>query len=114
MLAPIPNEWTEAVIRILRTHDSRFIEWTLPARQRWEADTFGAWNYEAYEAMMAALGVAGVQGNATTSEAGQLATYEFQFWHRSKPMYGKIALKNDRVRILILSAHKAARPTLSP
>jgi len=114
MPEPIPKEWRETVIRILLTHDSRLIDWTPPARQRWERETFGAWQYEAYDAMTAALEVDGVEGNLTTSMPGQLATYEFFFHHSNRLMYGKIALQNDRLRILVLSAHRAERPTLTP
>jgi hypothetical protein len=86
--------------------------------QRWKADTFGAWKYEAYEAIITALSTPGVTGNETTTLPGQVAVYEFLFrYHpanggQQKTMYGKIALKNDGVRILILSAHKAERSSL--
>jgi len=80
--------------------------------QRWKAGTFGAWEFEAYEAMIAALSNQGIEGNETTSHPGQLAAYEFLIWHGKNQMYTKIALRNDRVRILILSAHHAERNTL--
>ena len=114
MVQPIPESWLENVIRILGTQDDRQIEWTPPAFQRWKSETFGAWKYEAYEAMIAALSEEGVEGNETTSMPGQLATYEFLFHLGGKRMYGKIALRNDRMRILILSAHRAERDTLRP
>jgi len=114
MPKPIPREWLDPVIRILRTNDGRLIGWTPQARTRWEADTFGAWTYEAHDAIRAALETIGVEGNETTSMSGQSATYEFFFHHQSRRMYGKIALRNDRLTILILSAHAAERSTLSP
>jgi len=113
MAEPIPEAWRKDVIRILRTNDRRLIEWTASALQRWETDTFGdAQEYEAYDAMIAALEQEGIEGNETTSYPGQTATYEFLFSFRDHPMYGKIALYDDRLRLLILSAHKPKRQTL--
>ena len=113
MAAPIPEAWRNDVIRILRTNDRRLIEWTTPALQRWETDTFGeAQEYEAYDAMIAALECEDILGDETTSYSGQVGTYQFLFSFRSQLMYGKIALYEKRLRILILSAHKANRPTL--
>ena len=51
-------------------------------------------------------------GNETTSSRGQCGTYEFFFQFRRRQMYGKVALYDDRLRILILSAHAPKRPTL--
>ena len=113
MAAPIPEAWRKEVVRILRTNDPRLIDWTRPARQIWDADTFGdAEAYEAYDAMIAALEREGIEGNETTSQPGQVATYEFFFSFKNRPMYGKIALYEDRLRVLILSAHKPKRSTL--
>lgn len=63
--------------------------------------------------MIAALATDGIEGNETTSMAGQLATYEFLFRFNHRQMYGKIALRGNRSRILVLSAHNAERPTLA-
>ena len=113
MAGPIPESWRTDVVRILRTSDRRLIEWTLPALQGWETDTFGnAEPYEAEEAMIKALERDDVVGNETTSYRGQCGTYEFFFPFGARQMYGKIALYEDRLRILILSAHKPKRPTL--
>jgi hypothetical protein len=113
MAGPIPEAWRKDVVRILRAADYRLIEWTLPARQRWETDTFGdAQEFEAYDAMIDALQREDITGNETTSMRGQCGTYEFFFEFRRRPMYGKIALFDDRLRILILSAHKPKRSTL--
>jgi hypothetical protein len=113
MPQPIPGPWRETVLCILRTEDERRIEWTRPAFQRWKTDTFGAWKNEAYDAMIAALATDGIEGNATTSMDDQIAAYEFLFHFNKKQMYGKIALKKNRIQILILSAHKAERATLT-
>ena len=57
MAEPIPEAWRKDVIRILWTNDRRLIEWTTPALQRWETDTFGdAQEYEAYDAMIEMYG----------------------------------------------------------
>jgi hypothetical protein len=112
MPKPIPKEWRVAVIRSLRTYDDHIVEWTSPAFQRWKTDSFGAWKHEAYDGMIVALEDDSVEGNETTSMPGQLATYEFLFHHASRPMYGKIALRQDRSKILILSAHRREKPTL--
>lgn len=113
MAERIPEAWRKDVIRILGSNDPRLIEWTRPARQKWETDTFGdSQEVDAYEAMTVALSRNDIDGNETTSYLGQVATYEFLFSFRSRLMYGKIALKEGRLRILILSAHNAKRDTL--
>lgn len=113
MAEPIPEAWRKDVIRILRTNDRRLIEWTTPALQRWETDTFGdAQEFEAYDAMIAALECDEILGDETTSYPGQVGTYQFMFSFRNQLMYGKIALYEKRLRILILSAHKPKRLTL--
>ena len=100
------------MVRILGSNDDRQIEWTVPALQRWLKDTCAAWKYEAYDAMIAALSIPGAEGNETTSQPRQIANYEFLFWRGGARMYGKIALRNNRVRILVLSAHRAERDKL--
>ena len=112
MPEPIPESWRREVVRILRTQDERLISWTWPARQRWEADTLGAWEFEAYDALIEALETPNLAGNQTTSMPGQIATYEFLFTHNGRTMYGKIALMEGKLAILILSAHRAQRPIL--
>jgi len=115
---PIPEWWCQAVVKALESYDSHIIDWTPQAFQRWNADSSGGIRGEAYPAVIDALSVPGVLGNETTPEAGQKAVYEFLFRYRpvggdqSKLMYGKIALLDDSVRILILSAHNSKRITL--
>ncbi len=112
MAGPIPESWKNDVVRILRTYSDRQIGWTPQAFQRWKTDSFGGWKQEAYDAMIAALSNADIKGDETTSEAGQVATYQFLFWRGNTRMYGKISLLKNRVNILILSAHRAERDTL--
>ena len=114
---PIPDWWCKAVVRALESYDRHFIDWTAPAFQRWHTDTFGALRADAYTALIATLSVPGTVGIETTSYPGQRATYEFFFRYcppegQPRDMYGKIALLNDSVRILILSAHNPKRSTL--
>ena len=115
MAEPIPEWWITAVVRALETYDSRNIDWTPPAFQRWHSDTFGCIRGEAYAALIDALSTPGLTGNQTTAFSGQQAAYEFLFGFRNPQsrqqqlMYGKIALKACGARILILSAHKAER-----
>src|SRR5438093_700880 len=70
----IPESWRNDVIRILQQGNRRHIEWTTPARQRWDSDTFGAWEYEAYDSIIEALQTPTIQGNETTALPGQVAT----------------------------------------
>jgi len=118
MAQPIPEPWRTHVIATLRAADDKLIAWTHQAFQRWKQDTSGAWKYEAYDAIIVALSAAGTAGNETSAFEGQQAAYEFLFTHHPPnggsplTMYGKIALKSDGVRILILSAHKVERSSL--
>ncbi len=112
MSKPIPEWWRNDVVRILKAGEAESIDWTIPASQRWDADSGGAWPYEALDAISQALQNPDIQGNETTSMSGQIATYEFLFNFQQQTMYGKIALMEGKVAILILSAHRAQRPTL--
>jgi hypothetical protein len=112
MPSPIPAPWREAVLRILRTQDRALIKWTHLALQRWKLETDSAWDFEAYDAMIAALSSDGIEGNETTTMQGQAAAYEFLFSHAGNRMYGKIALHSSGLTILIISAHRAERDTL--
>jgi hypothetical protein len=119
MPVPIPKDWRVSVIQVLATADRRQIKWTTPARQRWETDTFGAWVTDAYDGMIAALQDDSIEGNETTAFPGQIAAYEFLFFRNREQrgpekMYGKIALEQGRISILILSAHRPERPNLRP
>jgi hypothetical protein len=44
----IPKNWRAAVSAILSTEDTRYIQWTENARQRYEADFYPLWPYEVY------------------------------------------------------------------
>jgi hypothetical protein len=104
----IPESWKEDVIRILRTSDSHRIEWTLRARQDW---SFYGFQYLAYDALIAALSNPAITGNPVEM-TGADETYEFFFAFRDKTLYGKVGLKDNRVRIKIFSTHRPNRPAL--
>jgi len=118
MAQPIPEWWCKAVVKALETYDPHIIDWTTTAFQRWHADTFGCIRGEAYPALIDALSTPGITGNETSAFEGQKAVYEFFFIFqppnggKRRAMYGKIALKNDGLRILILSAHNPQRSSL--
>jgi hypothetical protein len=108
MAEPIPDSWRSEVIRILKTQDKHLIEWTFTARQDWE--NFG-WPYKAYDAMIDALSVPDIKGNKV-GMIGARESYEFLFLFRGIRMYAKIGLKEGNLRIIIISAHRAKKPTL--
>ena len=118
MAQPIPEPWRKRVITALKTGDDKIATWTPQAFERWKYDTACAWKYEAHDSIIAALSSPTVTGNETTPKEAQRAVYEFLFTFRPenggspRTMYGKIALKSDGVRILVLSAHNAERSSL--
>ena len=100
----IPDDWRNAVVRILRAGDEAQIEWTKQAFLDWRAATLSQFRYEAYEAMADGLGVANAAGvQVDLLDDGQ--TFAFFFTHENRPLYGKICLRPSKVRIKIVSAH---------
>jgi len=112
MPQPISDSWRKKVVAALKTNNCKIIDWTPQAFQRWQLDSYGGTRPDAYDAIIATLSLPTVLGNETTSFPGQQAAYEFFFRYGMRDMYGKIALRNDGVRILILSAHKPNRGSL--
>lgn len=82
------------------------ITWTSSAQQRWEAESFGAHRADACQAMLVALSQPGITGKRHDypNEPGE--TWAFLFTYQSVPFYGKVCLKNSRLIVKILSAHK--------
>jgi hypothetical protein len=107
MAEPIPDSWRNEVVQILKTQDRRLIHWTLTARGDWQIFGF---EYEAYDAMIATLSKS-VLGNQVGMIGGK-ESYEFLFLHNGITMYAKMALLKDEPGILIISAHRAKRPSL--
>jgi len=101
---PIPQDWREAVVSILREGDNAKIEWTLRAMQEWQAATLSAFAFEAQLSMANTLANPSILGQKVElPENGE--TYAFFFSHDSKILYGKICLRPSKVEIKIISAH---------
>ena len=108
MAEPIPGSWRNEVVRILKTQDRKLIDWTFSARTDWQIFGF---EYEAYDAMIAALTNPTTLGNGV-GMVNAKESYEFLFFHAGTTMYAKIALLIGSVPIRIVSAHRAKRLTL--
>jgi hypothetical protein len=100
----IPDEWRNAVLRILREGDKNCIDWTHQAFLDWRAATLSQFRNEAYEAMANSLSVSGVLG-APVSLAEDGETYAFFFRHEQRVLYGKVCLRPSGSEIKIVSAH---------
>jgi hypothetical protein len=89
------------------------ITWTPSAQQRWEAESLGAHRADACLAMFAALSQPTVAGKRHDypNEPGE--TWAFLFTYGSLPFYGEICLKDNRLVVKILSAHKPNLPARS-
>jgi hypothetical protein len=103
----IPDDWRNAVTRILRDGDERYIEWTKQALLDWRAATLSQFRYEAYEAMADGLGVAASGVGVDLPEDGE--TFAFFFTYENRVLYGKICLRSSKIRIKIVSAHTPRR-----
>ena len=110
----VPEDWRYAVCRILQAMHRNSITWTRSAQQRWEAESFGAHRADACQAMLVALSQPTVTGKRHDYPDEPGETWAFYFTFGSRQFYGKICLKNNRLIVKILSAHKpnpAARHT---
>jgi hypothetical protein len=110
----IPAPWRRDVCAILVTERSgTLIEWTDDARNRYEADSSFAWEYEVYAALKTFLSSSRPTGClvAMAKPAGE--TYEFYFEFKGIQFYGKILLRTDRKRVVLFSAHLPLKPKLS-
>jgi hypothetical protein len=110
----IPATWRTDVCAILATEKSgTLIEWTVDARNRYEADANSAWEYEVYEEFRAFLSSPQPLGCLVFMERPSGETYEFWFRFKGARFYGKILLRTDRKRIVLFSAHRPLKPKLS-
>ncbi len=102
----IPDSWRQDVVRILKSGDSRFIEWTSRARSDW--NVFGV-SHQAYELLISTLSTPGLLvGRQVLFMDGNAEVWEFLCPHPlgiDKPLYAKIGLKEGRLNIKIFSAH---------
>lgn len=102
---PIPDAWRQDVIRILKSGDSRVIEWTGRARSDWGG--FGI-SHQAYELLIQTLSSPGLIGRQVLFMEGATEIWEFLCRHPlgiDKPLYSKIGLKEGRLQIKIFSTH---------
>ena len=112
MEAPIPQEWLDVVLRILR--DGRFeADIIVPVRVRneWDAHTLGnAFLWDIRNPMIHALSQPGVIGSLILGQPEPGITYAFWFYFKVggqlKKFYGKICLYNNKIKIKLLSAHR--------
>ena len=106
----IPEEWRQLVIPVLDSCDQNRIEWTIRARNDWEL--IGMWDYEAYDALKAALSDDSIRGWEVQGMRSVESAYEFFFHFNEQKLYGKIGLKDDRISIKIISTHLPNRDEL--
>ena len=108
MEAPIPDDWIQPVLKILRVGAfGREIELTKTVQNRWDADTFGvAFIGDVREPLISALSVPGVIGRQIVDQPEPGVTYAFWFHYNSRKFYGKICLYNNKVKLKLLSAHR--------
>jgi hypothetical protein len=109
---PLPKEWLMAVCDILESEDTRFIEWTLDARNRFEANFYNSWTVETYRYFKGYLRSSKSTGCPVHMSTPVGETYEFFFDFKSKKTYGKILLRNCRKKIIVFSAHAPLREKL--
>ncbi len=92
-------------MRILKSGDSRFIEWTGRARSDW--GVFGI-SHKAYELLIQTLSIPGLIGRQVLFMDGNTEVWEFLCPHPlgiNKPLYAKIGIKEGRLNIKIFSTH---------
>jgi len=124
-LTQIPEEWRRKVCAILtEARGKREIFWTDDARKRYGADGAAAkkvrqgcyeavWEYEALDAFYDFLSTGQPMGCQVTMARPPGECYEFFFQFYGERFYGKILLRADRRQVVIFSAHKPLKPSLS-
>ncbi len=111
-VAPLPQDWLEAVIPILRNGDHNAIQWTGRALREMAAAGLG-FKHEAYELCLRVLRTPGMLGESISgmideTDGTLCDTWAFLCPHPlgiSKPLYVKIALHQSRVLIHLISLH---------
>ena len=102
----IPVAWRKRVCAVLKTgmHGKQIV-WKHTAAQRFEADSFGAWLYEATDAIAVFLSTGNPTGCPVEMADPPGETFEFIFPFKNKDFYGKILLMNDMKTMIVFSAH---------
>ena len=111
---PLPQDWCESVIRILRKGAPAQIRWSLRARQDWQL--FGM-PHDAFARLVQTLQQPGIRGERVSGmiplpnppkNSGAQVVYGFLCPHPlglPKPLYAKIGLFDDKVTIDLFSLH---------
>ena len=111
---PLPQDWCEAVIRILNKGAPAQIRWSTRARQDWQM--FGM-PHDAFTRLVKTLQQPGIWGERVTGmiplpsplkNAANQVVYGFLCPHplgMPKPLYAKIGLFDDKVTIDLFSLH---------
>lgn len=111
MEPPIPQEWIDDVVRIIRTGDSgREILITSRALQDWEATTM-SWPHDLLDSIERSLNRKGVAGNLEVGLEERGEAYEFWIFHGTIQLYCKVCLLEGKLKIKIISAHRPLKGT---
>jgi|YNPMSStandDraft_1061717.scaffolds.fasta_scaffold08958_2 hypothetical protein len=123
-LIPLPPAWRNAVCAVLKAGKAGTdVQWTRDAKTRFESDGTAAkaragstdpvWEYEAQDAFVQFLNANQPMGCPVTMAKPPGECYEFFFRFYGERFYGKILLRADRRQVVIFSAHKPLKPSLS-
>jgi hypothetical protein len=104
-LQPIPKAWLRQVSATLRTGTSREIQRTGDFSQRLQHDFPSLFDSRVIAAFLRFLESTKPHGCPVTMDYPAGETWEFWFTLDGKRTYGKILLRTDKRRILLLSAH---------
>jgi hypothetical protein len=111
MEQPIPQEWVNAVVRIIRTGTrGREILITRRALQDWEATTM-SWPHDLLDSIERSLNQTDVKGNLEIGLDEDGEAYEFWIFYEGKQLYCKVCLLEGRLKIKIISAHRPLKGT---
>ena len=102
----IPVEWRRCVCEILRSRDGRRIVVVGRARHEWEAAFPNSFSFDLYNALLDALEVDGVTGKRVTGMVPPGEVWAFWFTHQGQRLYGKVNLLEDKLSIMVYSAHR--------
>lgn len=105
MEQPIPAEWREAVLKVLRSGDERRIQSKNTADRQWESAFPASFRYERHEAMAQALVIEGITGRHILDMVPPCDAYEFWFFFDRRRVLGKIGLLPSGDIIIIFSSH---------
>jgi hypothetical protein len=111
MEPPIPQEWIDAVVRIIRTGTrGQEILITRRALQDWEVTTM-SWPHDLLDSIERSLNRKGVTGNLEAGLEERGEAYEFWIFYGDKQLYCKVCLLEGKLKIKIISAHRPLKGT---